>query len=130
MPRGDFWPHWTVRLAAKTRVTDGCHEWTGSRNNKGYGVIYFDGKGRLAHRAAWLAHYGTWPTPGLVLDHICNNPPCVRIEHLRELTNGQNIMRATPRGDERTERRRASNRAAKARMRAKRGESNTLVQGG
>lgn len=132
MPRGDWWPHWTVRLSEGfTLMPNGCHEWHGSRNSKGYGVIYFDGKLRLAHRAAWLAHHGGWPTKGLVVDHICNNPTCIRIEHLRELTNGQNIMRAHPRGDAALEDKRARNRVAKARYRARlkreRGESNRLV---
>ena len=132
MPRGDFWPHWRERLAqGYTETSTGCHEWHGSRNNKGYGVIWFEGKLRLAHRAAWLARYGEWPTKGLVVDHICNNPPCVRVEHLRLMTNGDNIRRAYPRGDEKTERRRAQNNEASARYRARlkttRGESNIVV---
>lgn len=119
MPRGDFWPHWTERLAKGARETGGgCHEWTGSRNSKGYGVIWFDGKLRLAHRAAWLAHCGEWPTPGLVVDHICNNPACIRIDHLRLLTNSENIRRAYP-CDEATEAKRAKQRAASARYRAR-----------
>jgi hypothetical protein len=132
MPRGDHWAHWTVRLKEKIQVVPtGCHEWTGSKNNKGYGVIYFDGKLHLAHRAAWLARHGVWPTRGLVVDHICNNPACLNVEHLRLLTNGDNIRRAYPRGDEATERRRALNNAAKARYRArlkmKVGGSNPVV---
>lgn len=132
MPRGDFWPGWRDRLASGyTETVAGCHEWTAARNSKGYGVIWFDGKLHLAHRAAWLGHYGEWPTPGLVVDHVCNNPACVRIEHLRLLTNGDNIRRAYPRGDEKTERRRARNNAAKARYRtrllAKRGGPNPVV---
>ncbi|GHJ59161.1 hypothetical protein NOK12_16790 [Nocardioides sp. OK12] len=132
MPRGDHWPNWRERLiAGQQEAPSGCHEWQRSRNNKGYGVIYFDGKLHLAHRAAWLAHYSEWPPEGLVVDHICNNPACVRIEHLRLLTNGDNIRRAYPRGDEKTERRRAQNNEAKARYRArlqmKRGGSNTVV---
>lgn len=131
MPRGDFWPSWRERLDAGYEVSEnGCHEWVRSCNSKGYGVIWQDGRLRLAHRVAWLAAYGEWPTPGLVVDHICENPPCVRIDHLRLLTNGENIMRAYPRGDADTEARRARNRASKARRRAKilaGGESNSLV---
>lgn len=119
MPRGDFWPHWTVRLAEKTERTDaGCDEWQGSRNNKGYGVIWFDGKLHLAHRAAWLAHHGEWPTRGLVVDHICDNKACVRIDHLRLLTNSENIRRAYP-CDAETEAKRVRQRANSARYRAR-----------
>lgn len=131
MPRGDHWPNWQERLRSGWKESaNGCHEWTRSRNNKGYGVIWFDARLHLAHRAAWLAEYGEWPTPGMVVDHICNNPACVRIEHLRLLTNGDNIRRAYPRGDEAVERRRTLNNAAKARYRARlkeRGGSNTVV---
>ena len=132
MPRGDFWPNWRERLeSGYTATENGCHEWRGSRNSKGYGVIWFDGKQRLAHRAAWLATYGEWPTAGLVVDHICNNPACIRIEHLRLLTNGDNIRRAYPRGDAQTERRRALNNAAqaryRARLRARGGDPNNVV---
>lgn len=132
MPRGDHWPNWRERLAAGVAPgSNGCLEWQRSRNSKGYGVIYFDGKLHLAHRAAWLARYGDWPAVGLVVDHICNNPACVRIEHLRLLSNGDNIRRAYPRGDEATERRRERNNAAKARYRArlkmKAGGSNPVV---
>lgn len=120
MPRGDFWPHWTERLTNGFVETEsGCHEWSGSRNNKGYGVVWFDGKLRLAHRAAWLKHHGEWPTPGLVVDHICENKACIRIDHLRLLTNGANIQRAYPRGDSETEARRARWRASGDRYRAR-----------
>lgn len=118
MPRGDHWPNWRSRMAAYVVTERGCHEWQGSRNNKGYGVIWFDGKLRLAHRAAWLMNYGEWPTPSLVVDHICENKACVRIEHLRLLTNGENIRRAYP-CDAATEARRVKQRAASARYRAR-----------
>ena len=119
MPRGDHWPNWRERLAAGyIESASGCHEWQGSRNSKGYGVIWFDGKLHLAHRAAWLAHYGEWPTTGLVVDHICDNPACMRVEHLRLLTNSENIRRAYP-CDAATEAKRVKQRAASARYRAR-----------
>lgn len=110
-----------------TVVSTGCHLWNKALNSRGYGVLWFDGKLHLAHRLAWLIEHGDWPRRDLVLDHICEVKDCVNAAHLRESTNGANIMRAYPRGDAATERRRAGNRAAKARMRAKRGGSNQLV---
>ena len=129
-PRHRGWAEWPDRFHAGYNVTsDGCWEWSRSQNGRGYGVIYFDGKLHLAHRASWLLAHGTWPTPGLVIDHECNNRACVNPEHLREMTSGENIMRAYPRGDEETERRRARWREASARTRAKRkgGGDNILV---
>lgn len=133
MPRGDFWKHWTERLNEGGLVNPktGCIEWQRSINSRGYGVIYVDGKLHLAHRAAWFAKNGAWPSPDKVTDHACNNKACINVDHLRELTNSENIRRAYPVRDPETERRRALGRAAQARSRAKkkaqRGESNYVV---
>lgn len=119
MARGSRWKHWTERLEENSRPNkkSGCFDWQKSKNNRGYGVIYFDGKLHLAHRAAWLKKYGAWPNPDLVIDHICNNKSCVNIDHLRELPNHLNLRRAIPRGDEATERRRTGWRKADAKRR-------------
>ena len=130
VPRGDFWPNWRERLKTGYVVTsDGCHRWTRATNNRGYGVIWFDGKLHLAHRAAWLLAHGREPTPGLVIDHICENKWCVNADHLRELSNAENIQRAyrhlDPSGDDRRRR----NRIAKAKYLAKKrgGDSHNVV---
>lgn len=118
-----------LRRFAYVEDENGCHVWQRAKNTKGYGVIWFEGKLHLAHRVVWLLHYGDWPSADRVTDHICENKACVRLEHLRELTNSQNILRAHPRGDARTEHRREINRRAKAKYRAKlkAGGSNPVV---
>lgn len=95
----------------------GCHLWQRAKNNRGYGVIYFDGKLRLAHRVAWFLHFGDWPDPRLVTDHICQVKACVNVAHLRELPNHLNLRRAYARGDAQTEHRRAQWRSANAKRR-------------
>jgi hypothetical protein len=105
----------TGKYAVDTRT--GCHVWTRAIQTRGYGVVWFDGKVRLAHRVAWFLAHGTWPAADVVLDHICENKACVNAEHLRELANSLNIRRAYARGDAATERRRARWRAAQARRR-------------
>lgn len=95
----------------------GCRIWTRAQNNRGYGVVYFDGKLRLAHRVAWYLKHGRWPDPEMVLDHECNTKSCVNPDHVRELMNWQNLRRAVPRGDAATERRRAAQRRADAKRR-------------
>lgn len=119
MARGSAWKHWTDRLDENALPDDnsGCLEWQKSKNNRGYGVIYFDGKLHLAHRAAWLRKHGQWPDSNMVIDHICNNKSCVNVDHLRELPNHLNLRRAIPRGDAATERRRARWRKADAKRR-------------
>lgn len=65
-----------------------CHVWTGSRDKHGYG--WFNGFGeRKAHRAAWARAHGPIPAGAQVL-HECDNPSCVRVEHLHLGTNAQN----------------------------------------
>jgi len=94
VPRGDHWANWRERLATGYREDEaGCHVWQRARNSRGYGVIWFDGRLHLAHRAAWLDTHGREPTQGLVIDHICENKACVNPDHLRELTNQQNLQR-------------------------------------
>lgn len=72
----------------------GCHIWQRALNSRGYGVVWHDGKVRLAHRVAWLLDRGTWPTEGLVIDHVCEVKACINVDHLRELTNRENVLRA------------------------------------
>lgn len=56
-----------------------CWEWTGCRDPVGYGRMKIGGVTRRTHRIAWFLEHGVWPK--LVLHH-CDNPPCVRIDHL------------------------------------------------
>lgn len=111
-------------------ATTGCHIWQRARQTRGYGVVWFEGKVRLAHRVAWFLEHGAWPTAGLVVDHICENKACVNVAHLRELTNGDNIQRAYPRGNAATERQRAQWRAANQRMRSRRIRLESVQGGG
>lgn len=48
-----------------------------------------NGQSRFAHRVAFEKARGPVPE-GFVLDHICRNPPCVNVDHLRIVTQKQN----------------------------------------
>lgn len=106
---------WEAKYTIDERT--GCHVWCRACQSRGYGVVWFDGKLHLAHRVAWFRKHGAWPTEGLVLDHICENKPCVNADHLRELPNHLNLRRAYRRGDVETEARRARWRKATAKRR-------------
>jgi hypothetical protein len=61
--------------------TGECWTWTGGRAIDGYGSFYADGAGIAAHRFSYQLHNGPIPA-GLVICHRCDNPPCVRPDHL------------------------------------------------
>ncbi len=84
-----FWP--------KVRKGDGCWEWTASKHPDGYGQFGV-GHGRAwAHRVAWELCVGPIPA-GMVVMHTCDNPGCVRPDHLRIGTQLDNIADMVAKG--------------------------------
>lgn len=97
------------RLTEKiTKQPDGCWEWDGCRNAKGYGVISIVDASVGTHKVAYELAYGKVPD-GLCVLHRCDNPACVRPSHLFLGTKGDNN----------------SDRASKGRNDDRRGANNT-----
>lgn len=72
------------RFWLKVKRTRGCWIWTGSVNAKGYGQMSQGRRGLRplqTHRVSWQLHYGQIPD-GLLVLHSCDNPRCVRPDHL------------------------------------------------
>lgn len=77
-------------------VADGCWEWQ-AKLHQGYGQFWFKGKTVRAHRWSYEYHVGPIPD-GLQIDHICENPSCVRWDHLAVATAKENIARSVASG--------------------------------
>jgi len=78
------------RFWSKVNKTETCWLWTGSAIADGYGRISVDGVLKLAHRVSYEWENGSIPD-GMVIDHRCHQPACVRPEHLRIATVKQNM---------------------------------------
>jgi hypothetical protein len=82
---------------------DGCWTWTGTRSRQGYGFFKLRGRMLKAHRCSYALTYGEIPDD-LFVCHRCDNPTCVRPDHLflgtaRDNTMDRDQKGRTARGD-------------------------------
>lgn len=76
----------------------GCWEWAGKRMPYGgYGRISIGGMRGYAHRVAWMLS-GRTLTPGRWILHHCDNPPCIRPDHMYMGTPKDNAQDREKRG--------------------------------
>lgn len=87
----NIYPPAEQRLWAKVRKTESCWHWTGAQSAAtGHGNFKVNGKVTLVHRFSYELAKGPIPE-GLVIDHICRNGSCVNPDHLRAVTQKQNM---------------------------------------
>lgn len=72
-------------------MNSGCVEWVGSLDRNGYGRVWHEGRHYPAHRASLANAVGEIPAD-LVVNHICQNPPCINPDHLEAITRGANTQ--------------------------------------
>jgi hypothetical protein len=69
------------RFWAKVDRSGECWEWRGATSGDGYGRVWAGDRTRQATHVAWEMVNGPIPD-GLWVCHSCDNPPCVRVDHL------------------------------------------------
>lgn len=61
---------------------NGCWNWIASKKSQGYGMVRANGIVVGAHIAAWKYIYKKELPGGMCVLHKCDNPSCVREDHL------------------------------------------------
>lgn len=85
------------RVIAGLDVTGDCWLWTRQCNEHGYGLIPVATGDRYRPRRVHRVLYELTVEPipsGLVLDHLCRNPPCANPDHLEVVSQRENMRRA------------------------------------
>jgi hypothetical protein len=83
MDGGRFW--------GRVQGSPGCWLWQGAQHRQKYGRVGFKGnRAAYTHRVAWELTHGPIPD-GMHVLHKCDNPQCVRPEHLFLGTHRDNM---------------------------------------
>jgi len=87
------------KLLARVKKTNYCWEWGGGKFSSGYGCIWNPilKKNEYVHRVSYKLFCGKIPK-GLLVCHKCDNPICVKPQHLFLGTYKDNIQDAIKKG--------------------------------
>lgn len=85
-----FWPRVLIK-------NEGCWEWLGAKDERGYGRLRVDGQLMLAHRHAYRICVERIPD-GVLVCHRCDHPWCCNPSHLFPGTHADNLEDARSKG--------------------------------
>ncbi|MGV4876239.1 HNH endonuclease [Acetobacter indonesiensis] len=80
-----------------------CQTFQGAKINSGHGLIWHNGKLEYAHRVAWEAKHGPIQIDQetgkpLVIIHLCDNPACCNVDHMKLGTPRENTQDCIAKG--------------------------------
>lgn len=76
-----FWTKVNMRGPTQPGMKTQCWEWTGAQTSRGYGNFWVNRKTCLAHRFSYEMAIGPLPKKHHAC-HKCDNPICIRPDHL------------------------------------------------
>lgn len=82
----------------KVKKTHYCWIWETKQPNTNYATFYYNKKSYLAHHFSFYLAHGRFPNKDKIICHKCNNPPCVRPDHIYEGTTKDNAQDASKSG--------------------------------
>ena len=96
-PAERFWAKVDKNGPTMPHMQTPCWTWTAFRSRDGYGRFRLAGRALRAHRVAWELHHEFIPV-GMGVLHKCDNPPCVRDDHLFLGTDADNAADMAAKG--------------------------------
>ena len=88
-----------ARPGAPEHPTTDCLAWTGSVSDAGYGTVgarVIDGKVHPVHVVSWVLVHGSVPD-GTEIGHRCECRPCARPDHVRPVSDLDNVRESAVR---------------------------------
>lgn len=82
---------------SKVQKTDDCWIWTAGKTPNGYGRFSIKRKPVYAHRVSYVIEHGSI-SEDLCICHTCDNPSCVRPDHLFQGTHSDNQIDSVRKG--------------------------------
>ena len=89
---GTWFERATYALYQSMINLDDCHVWTGTKDRLGYGRIWFEKESWLVHRLSYVIKMNNKDACGHEsVHHICANSSCFNPDHLRLVTQSENM---------------------------------------